>query len=275
MAARHARICRQASSRPCALGVSPDAIPAIRGLGVDYADFTVERPAKILRPAARPLKIALLDQQKIAGLGNIDSSQATWVARLSPFHHADRLRPQEMRRLHKGIVDVLGRAIECCLDPAPNLRDPKWWFAGVDRPFACTTARARRASAAATESEERSQASDRLSGAARLPALDGGRKNGFEMNRTTETKPVEQKPAESSAKGGFEKSLLRLEEVVKRLEGTDLSLDEAMKLFEEGVKLSHDCQKQLEEAEGKVEILLRKADGKISPVPFEPEDESS
>lgn len=82
------------------------------------------------------------------------------------------------------------------------------------------------------------------------------------------------KTAEPQPKGEFEKSLARLEEVVNRLESTDLPLDEAMKLFEEGVKLSRDCQKQLEEAEGKVEILLKKADGKITPRPFEPEEES-
>lgn len=83
------------------------------------------------------------------------------------------------------------------------------------------------------------------------------------------------KPAEAPRKGDFEKSLTRLEEVVKRLENTDLSLDEAMKLFEEGMKLSQECQKQLEEAEGRVEILLKKADGKIAAQPFEPQDESS
>jgi exodeoxyribonuclease VII small subunit len=83
------------------------------------------------------------------------------------------------------------------------------------------------------------------------------------------------KTVEAPRKGDFEKSLARLEEVVKRLESADLSLDEAMKLFEEGVKLSRDCQKQLEEAEGRVEILLKKADGKIAAEPFEPEDESS
>jgi exodeoxyribonuclease VII small subunit len=89
------------------------------------------------------------------------------------------------------------------------------------------------------------------------------------MNSTTN------KPAESQRKGEFEKSLARLEEVVKRLESVELSLDEAMKLFEEGVKLSHDCQKQLEEAEGRVEILLKKADGKVAAAPFEPEDDAS
>ena len=52
--------------------------------------------------------------------------------------------------------------------------------------------------------------------------------------------------AEPPKTGDFEKSLARLEEVVKRLESADLSLDEAMKLFEEGVKLSRECQKQLE-----------------------------
>ena len=83
------------------------------------------------------------------------------------------------------------------------------------------------------------------------------------------------KATETQRKGDFEKSLARLEEVVKRLENTDLSLDEAMSLFEEGVKLAQECQKQIEEAEGRVEILLKKADGKIAPQPFEPIDETS
>jgi exodeoxyribonuclease VII small subunit len=83
------------------------------------------------------------------------------------------------------------------------------------------------------------------------------------------------KTPEPPRKGEFEKSLARLEEVVKRLESTDLSLDEAMKFFEEGVKLSRECQKQLEEAEGRVEILLKKADGKIQAEPFETDDDNS
>jgi exodeoxyribonuclease VII small subunit len=83
------------------------------------------------------------------------------------------------------------------------------------------------------------------------------------------------KTVETPRKGEFEKSLVRLEEVVKRLENPELSLDEAMKLFEEGVKLSRECQKQLEEAEGRVEILLRRADGKIAAEPFDSNEESS
>jgi len=81
--------------------------------------------------------------------------------------------------------------------------------------------------------------------------------------------PVPKKP-EPVKKPDFERSLARLEEVVRKLESPQLSLDEAMKLFEEGVGLSRECQKQLEEAEGRVEILLKKADGKMAAEPFEP-----
>jgi exodeoxyribonuclease VII small subunit len=72
-------------------------------------------------------------------------------------------------------------------------------------------------------------------------------------------------------KPDFEQSLKRLEEIVRRLESASLSLDDAMKLFEEGVALSRDCQTQLDQAEGKVEILLKKAGGEIVAQPFEPE----
>ncbi len=87
------------------------------------------------------------------------------------------------------------------------------------------------------------------------------------MNPTTSKKP------EPPRKSDFERSLARLEEVVRRLENANLSLDEAMKLFEEGVELSRECQKQLEQAEGRVEVLLKKADGKMAAEPFEPENE--
>jgi len=86
--------------------------------------------------------------------------------------------------------------------------------------------------------------------------------------------PATKKP-ESPKKPEFERSLARLEEVVRKLESPQLSLDEAMKLFEEGVALSRECQKQLEEAEGKVEILLKKADGKLAAEPFDPEGDES
>jgi len=77
----------------------------------------------------------------------------------------------------------------------------------------------------------------------------------------------------TAKKPEFERSLTRLEEIVKRLENANLSLDDAMKLFEEGVTLSRDCQKQLEEAEGRVEILMKKAGGDMVAQPFEPKNE--
>jgi exodeoxyribonuclease VII small subunit len=82
------------------------------------------------------------------------------------------------------------------------------------------------------------------------------------------------KKTEPTKKPDFERSLSRLEEVVRKLESPQLSLDDAMKLFEEGVSLSRECQKQLEEAEGRVEILLKRADGKVTAEPFDPEQES-
>jgi exodeoxyribonuclease VII small subunit len=85
--------------------------------------------------------------------------------------------------------------------------------------------------------------------------------------------PAPNKKPEPAKKPDFERSLARLEEVVRRLENANLSLDDAMKLFEEGVQLSRECQKQLEQAEGRVEILLKKADGKLAAEPFEPEAE--
>ena len=65
----------------------------------------------------------------------------------------------------------------------------------------------------------------------------------------------------------FEECLQRLEAVVQQLERGDLPLEQALKLFEEGVQLSDSCRRELEEAEGKVEILL-KQNGKLQPEPF-------
>lgn len=67
----------------------------------------------------------------------------------------------------------------------------------------------------------------------------------------------------------FEECLDRLEKIVAELEKGDISLDEALKLFDEGMKLSGSCRKELEEAEGKVEILLKR-NGKLQPEAFEP-----
>jgi exodeoxyribonuclease VII small subunit len=54
----------------------------------------------------------------------------------------------------------------------------------------------------------------------------------------------------------FEKKLNRLEDIVEKMETGELSLEDSLKLFEEGVKLSRDCNTQLSEAEQKVKLLL-------------------
>ncbi len=74
--------------------------------------------------------------------------------------------------------------------------------------------------------------------------------------------PGDEKPAPS-----FEASLQELEAVVKEMESSDLPLERALELFEKGMRLSETCRKQLEEAETRIEILVRKGD-KVQPEPF-------
>ncbi len=68
----------------------------------------------------------------------------------------------------------------------------------------------------------------------------------------------------------LESALEELEAVVKQLEGGDLPLERALELFERGVALSENCRRQLEEAETKIEVLIRKND-QVQPEPFRPE----
>lgn len=67
--------------------------------------------------------------------------------------------------------------------------------------------------------------------------------------------------------------MARLEEVVQELEQGDLALERSLKLFEEGIKLSRICNKRLEEAERKVEVLLKDKAGNVVARPFEEEEE--
>jgi exodeoxyribonuclease VII small subunit len=78
---------------------------------------------------------------------------------------------------------------------------------------------------------------------------------------------------ENNSVSGLEKSLEELEALVTRLESGDLSLEQALKEFERGVKLTRTCQAALKEAEQKVEILLRKTES-AEPSPFAPADEA-
>jgi exodeoxyribonuclease VII small subunit len=67
----------------------------------------------------------------------------------------------------------------------------------------------------------------------------------------------------------FEECLQRLEKIVQELEKGEVPLEKSLTLFEEGMQLSAACRKELEEAEGKVEILL-KQNGKLQAEAFEP-----
>jgi len=71
----------------------------------------------------------------------------------------------------------------------------------------------------------------------------------------------------------FEAALARLEELVKELEQGDLPLEQSLKLFEEGIKLSRICNRRLEDAERRVEILLKDESGNVVAQPFDEEQE--
>jgi exodeoxyribonuclease VII small subunit len=73
----------------------------------------------------------------------------------------------------------------------------------------------------------------------------------------------------------FELALKKLEEIVSQLEGGDLTLDRSLELFEEGIGISRFCNGKLEDAERRVETLIKAADGSVKEVPFAPEAEDN
>jgi len=107
----------------------------LQSLGVDALsrEFTPSHFAGLLAASRRPLKEFLLDQSRVAGIGNIYSCESMWHARIDPRRRANSLSKKESAKLHKAIVSVLRRALECCLHPAPDFRDPSWWFQGLEQ----------------------------------------------------------------------------------------------------------------------------------------------
>lgn len=79
-------------------------------------------------------------------------------------------------------------------------------------------------------------------------------------------------PAAKKTKFDLEKSLSKLEDIVAALEGGELSLEQSMKQFEEGVSLTRACQEALAQAEQKIQVLVEKA-GESMLVDFEAGDE--
>lgn len=71
----------------------------------------------------------------------------------------------------------------------------------------------------------------------------------------------------------FEERLTQLEQVVEKLERGELSLDESVRLFEEGVKLSDACKAELEKAEGRVQVLVEGRNGKMQIAEMDEDEE--
>jgi len=67
----------------------------------------------------------------------------------------------------------------------------------------------------------------------------------------------------------FEKAMARLEEIVERLESGEASLDETIRLFEEGKRLGQECRRQLTEWEKKIQMIVEKENGEIEMTNFE------
>ncbi len=74
----------------------------------------------------------------------------------------------------------------------------------------------------------------------------------------------------TDAQPGFEASIEELEKIVQQMESGELPLEKSLELFERGVGLSETCRKQLDEAETRIEILLKKGK-KVEPAPMPPQ----
>jgi len=81
--------------------------------------------------------------------------------------------------------------------------------------------------------------------------------------------PIKEAAAQSP---NFETQLASLERIVRELERGDLPLERSLELFEQGVKLSRECQERLNEAERRIEVLLRSGDGTTFAAPFGAEE---
>ena len=86
-------------------------------------------------------------------------------------------------------------------------------------------------------------------------------------NKTKTTDPTATKCGPS-----FEQAIQLLEQIVADMERAELPLDDVLKKHEEGTRLVQFCTQKLEEAEKRIELLARKADGTVALTPFEPEE---
>jgi formamidopyrimidine-DNA glycosylase len=98
---------------PCDASALTD-VPAVAALGPDALDEMPDPKAlqAALGKLSAPIKIVLMDQARIAGLGNIHAAEALFRARLHPGRKAKSLKPEEWKRLAKGIRDAVRFALE-------------------------------------------------------------------------------------------------------------------------------------------------------------------
>ena len=80
-----------------------------------------------------------------------------------------------------------------------------------------------------------------------------------------------ERTAQAEAEETYDALVVRLERVVAELESGQLGLEQSIEKFAEGVQLARDASRKLDEAERRVELLVRTADGDEEAVPFEPE----
>jgi formamidopyrimidine-DNA glycosylase len=87
-------------------------LPFIRNLGKEpLKDLTLSDFKKLLLKSSRAIKVLLLDQSKIAGIGNIYDCEALWLARIHPQRKANSLRETEIKKLFTAIEEVLREGI--------------------------------------------------------------------------------------------------------------------------------------------------------------------
>ena len=84
--------------------------------------------------------------------------------------------------------------------------------------------------------------------------------------------PKREQTKNTAGAPNFEAQLASLERIVRELARGDLPLEQSLELFEQGVRLSRECQERLNEAERRIEVLLRGGDGSTIAVPFEAEE---
>lgn len=93
------------------LGPADEARLARLGPEPLSAGFTARRFGELLGASARPVKVLLMDQDRIAGIGNIQATESLWRAGVHPARAAKSLEPEEVRRLHRALRGMLRRTL--------------------------------------------------------------------------------------------------------------------------------------------------------------------